>query len=140
MVSGKRIGIILLTVTTRIFLFVAVLVMSLYLSPPFEDLNRIVFDYRKPSGFFGFTLSEAFLALTLSLTLWSGIIFGAIGRKIDYVFIGLVFVLAFWEYSSAENVTPQMYLGLIGVAVLGNFLGYLLKLARQRWLPGVWGS
>lgn len=58
--------------------------------------------------------------------------YGAIGKKVDYIFIGTIFVLGLLEYFSAENVTPQMYLGLFGAAGAGLLIGFVLKLLRKR--------
>ena len=57
-----------------------------------------------------------------------------LSKKIDYAFIIIIFIFALWDYSYPPAVSFLMYIGLIGVALLGNALGYLLKLARLRWV------
>jgi hypothetical protein len=123
----------LLQIAGRAAILVGLVVVSFFVASPFWYINDSLFNYQRPSGFFGFSLTDAFLAWTLSLTFLNAIMFGAIGKKVDYVFIILVTILAFLEYWSADNVTPQMYLGLVGIALVGNAIGYALKLARLKW-------
>ena len=123
-----------LPILGRILLILPILVVSFLSAAPFEYFNDTILGYQTPPGFFGFTIIDGILAWTLSFIFWSGILFGILGKKIDYVPIVLIIALALWMYSGTDNVTPQMYLGLLGVALLGNAIGYILKLARLRWL------
>lgn len=101
----------------------------------FQNFNENIFQYINPPGFFAMaSLAESLLALDLALVFWSGIILGASGKKSDYILIVLIILYALWGYSGTTNVTSQMYLGLIGAAILGNAIGYGLKLARLKWL------
>jgi hypothetical protein len=64
--------------------------------------------------------------------LWISIILGTIGKKIDYVFILSLFILSSLEYFSAENMTMLVYLGLVVATILGNVIGFGLKILRKR--------
>jgi len=135
MVQGTQIVKVIKEILIRVSLLIAVLIAAYFTTDFFHDFNENFFHYINPPGFFSMaSLAEWFLALDLALVFWSGIFFGIMGKNFDYILIGLTILLAFWGYSGTENVTQQMYLGLIGVAVLGSFLGYCLKLARERWL------
>ncbi len=123
-----------MTILSRILLLLLALTVSFFAAVPFEYFNDTILGFQKPVGFFGFTIADGILAWTLSFMFWSGVVFGTFGKRIDYTFIALVALFAFWIYSSTENVTSAMYLGLFGVALLGNAIGYMLKLARLRWV------
>ncbi len=133
MVSGtlikKRAG----TIIIRILLSIVILVLGMLTALPFFEFIQNVFDYQSPSGFFGYAFTDWELAWVLAMIFWSGIIFGSIGKKTDYIFISVFLIFGFWGYLYTENVTPQMYLGLIGVALLGNTIGYMLKIGRRNW-------
>jgi hypothetical protein len=135
MVQGTQAIKVIKDILFRFALLIVVLVATYFSTDIFHNLNDSTFHYINPPGFFAMaSLAEWFLALDLALIFWSGVIFGALGKKSDYIFIVLIILYAFWGYSGTSNVTSQMYLGLIGVAVLGNFLGYILKIGRQNWL------
>ena len=89
-----------------------------------------ILGYQRSSGFFGFSIEHLVLSFIMALILWVSTFFGALGTKVDYWVIGGFLILAFIIF---QGSSINMYLGLIGVALLGNFLGYLLKLARERW-------
>ena len=134
MVSGTRVMKIVGKIFLRLLLLAGVFIITFFTGDLFHSFNENIFHYLNPSGFFSMaSWAEWSLTLVLAAVFWSGILFGSLGKKIDYIFISLVMALALWEYSGTDNVTPQMYLGLIGVALLGNAIGYLLKLARVRW-------
>lgn len=132
MVQGALIKTVI-DVVTRILILLVVLFLSAFTSDPAHDFILNIFHYQNPSGFFAASWAEWSIAWVLTSVFWSGIIFGAIGKKIDYIFNFVIILFALWEYIGAENVTPQMYLGLIGVALLGNALGYALKIGRKNW-------
>ena len=132
MVSEKRTWGIIWNVFKRLFLLFAIFAFALFLQDPFYYFLIHTLHYKEPSFFF---INLYFLGLgwTLSWTFWSGVVFGAFGKKIDYVFILIVFLLSILDFVYTENITPSIYLGLVGVAVLGNVLGYMLKVGRQNW-------
>lgn len=132
MVSNKRNKIIL--VCTRILFFLSVIVMGAFSSGFFYSLNEKIFEYQNPAGFFIPSLADWGLAFALAVVFWSGTLFGLIGKKIDRILILFFILFGLWTYVYTDNITPQMYLGLVGVALLGNTIGYGLKLARLRWL------
>jgi len=132
MVQGTRVIEIIKTVSVRLLLIIPVLFLGALTSSVGHEY-LVFMGYQAPSGFFGFALTEELLAWFLSSIFWSGLIYQTFGKKIDQIFIITIFVIVSWEYFSADNMTWQIYFGLIGVALLGNFLGYLLKLGRERW-------
>ena len=133
MVSGTRAKLILGLL--RVTFCFGVIAIGAYTSGPFYQLNNDVFGYQNPPGFFSIpSLADWILAWVLAMIFWSGIFFGTIGKKIDYILISLFLIFGLWNYLYTDNVTSQMYLGFIGIALLGNALGYLLKLARLRWV------
>ena len=131
MVSGTRAKLMYGLLRTSFIL--ATIVLAAYTTSPFFELNQNVFHYQNPSGFFIASWAEGVLAWVLALIFWSGILFGALGRRIDYILVALFIIFGLWNYFYTDNVTPQMYLGLFGVALLGNAIGYMLKLARLKW-------
>jgi len=132
MVSGKTITHMILGIVARIFILVLSVVLGFFTSAPAHEFNTAFFDFQRPNGFFGFTLADWELAMALSTTFWSGLIFGAIGKRIDYIFIGLTWAFTLWMYATTENVTPAMYGGLAAVALGGLGIGYLLKVLRTK--------
>ena len=125
---------IITEVAFRFFLLILVFTVALFTSDPAHQFLTKYLQYQLPSGFFGLTLADWTLAWTLTSLFWGGVVFGALGKKVDFVFFFLIVLFALWEYTGTENVTSQMYLGLVVVAVVGNAIGYLLKLGRERWL------
>jgi hypothetical protein len=118
----------------RLFLLFAILILSALTSTIAHDVILNIFGYQIPSDFSDTgSWADWSLAFVTTSLFWSGIIFGTFGEKIDYVFVALTILFAAWEYIYSSNITPQMYLGLIGVAVIGNLIGFCLKLARQKW-------
>lgn len=112
---------------------VIVLGLGIFTAFPFHEFNQNFFGYQKPPGFFGFTLADWELAQVLAMIFWSSLIYGTLGKKIDYIFIAIISLFSILDFFYTDNVTPIMYLGLIGVAVLGNTLGYMLKVGRRNW-------
>lgn len=121
-----------LAVTSRLLLLVIVVILSAYTSETAHQLITETFGYQNPSGFFVPSWADSILAWTLTMLFLGAIFFGALGRRIDYIFIGIIILFTIWSFVGTDNVTNQMYLGLIGVAVVGNAIGYALKLARHK--------
>ena len=135
MVQGAQIVGVVQAILIRILLLALVFTAVYFTTDIFHNFNENTFHYINPPGFFSMaSLAEWFLALDLALVFWTGVMFGAVGKKTDYILIATIFLYALWGYSGAANVTQQMYLGLIGVALLGNALGYMLKVGKERWL------
>ncbi len=120
-------------ISIRILLFIVVIVLSYFSS---NITSQFVTDlgYQNPSGFFGFSLTSMFLALWLSLVFWSGVVFGAWGRKVDYIIITAITLFALWDYLSAENLTQELKQTFVISVIAGNLIGYILKLGRERFL------
>jgi hypothetical protein len=132
MVQKSEDAIITRIVLVRVVLFVMVLVVGFYLGTPFESFLTNTLGYKEScTGFFCLNgIETGILALTLSYSLWMGIIFGAAGKKADYILIGIYFFLVALLFSQESGVTWQMYLGLLGVTAVGNLFGYAIKMAR----------
>ncbi len=94
--------------------------------------------YEKPSGFFGFTFADWDVAWFIASTLLAGIIFGTIGKKVDYIFIVIFFILCSLDFFYTDNMTLLVYAGLVGTTVVGNAIGFILKLARQKFFKNSW--
>jgi hypothetical protein len=122
-----------LQVLGRIGLLLGVVLVSMLTSSPAHNLLINTFHYQYPPGFFGFSLNDWELALTMTMPVWGGIVFAGIGKKIDYIFILLIFTLSFIKFAGSSNVTLDMYGALVGAALIGIFLGYVLKVARLHW-------
>jgi hypothetical protein len=124
---------IFLAILLRLVLVIIAIVISIFFFPlTFQGLLIETLKYQTPSGFFGFTLTESILSLFMVSMLWISIILGTIGKKIDYVFILSLFILSSLEYFSAENMTMLVYLGLVVATILGNVIGFGLKILRKR--------
>lgn len=132
MVQRSRDTIITRAVLLRVLLFVSILVIGFYEGRLFLSFLTDKLNYKEVCS--GFCFLEGFgaglLALTLSYSFWFGVIFGAVGKKADYIVIGVFFILALVMF---YGLSFQIYLGLIGVALLGNAIGYILKIGRENW-------
>jgi len=135
MVQKSPTVITLLSILYRIFLFIAVIVIAFYTSPFFLDILEKYLGYITPSGFLGFTLADWGVSIELATVFWAGTIFGTLGRKWDYLLIAFFFVFALVDYIGSESATVPMYIGLIATLLIGNAIGFVLKLARQKFLP-----
>ncbi len=123
----------------RFSLVCVIVYIAAQISPLFQDLNSHLFHYKTPIGFFDMaSWADSILALCLGLNLLGGIILGVIGKKTDYVIISGIFLFGLWNYTGTGNVTLDMYLGLIGTLVLGNVIGFGLKLARRKFFKDSW--
>jgi hypothetical protein len=122
-------------VILRIVLFIIIILGSAFICEPFYNFLTETLAYTRPSGFFGFTFADWELAWFLTFTLLGGIIFGALGKKIDYFFIAILIALDIWEWTGTENITPSIWMLLIAVIVGSNAIGFALKLLRQKFLP-----
>lgn len=92
------------------------------------------FDFIDPGGFFGFSLADWEVTWVFSVILLSGVVFGTLGRKIDYFLIGILTLFGIYDYSVPIS-SPKMYLVLALAIVAGNIIGFTLKLLRHRFLP-----
>lgn len=101
--------------------------MLIYKYPPFDEIFAIsqvlYIDY------------ALLLAWALSVVFWSSVIFSFLGKATDYVFVAMFLLFGVYVYINTEDVTPLMYLALLGVAVVGNLIGYALKVARMHFFP-----
>ena len=135
MVSGIRVKQIGLDIILRSLFLLAALFAAAYAPSINSYFLEYSLDYQRSGGFFGFSIENVIIELIFSFILWASILFGAIGKKIDYLLIVSFIILAVIAfYNSSASLNIKMYLGLIGVALLGNAIGYMLKLARLRWL------
>lgn len=136
MVQKQRISLIVWYIFLRIFLFVGVVLISVYTSEySLGLLDKL--GYQTPNVIWGGNLVDASIELGFVMAFWSGIILGILGRKIDYILIILFLLFGFWDFYTTETVTTNMYIGLISAAILGNAIGFGLKLLRQKFLPGL---
>ena len=117
----------------RIFLLFVVIALGAFTALPTHTFVIDSLRFENPSDFFGSSWADWSLAWILASLFWGGIVFGVSGKKIDYFFTLLLSVIGFLGFVYTKNVMPLMYLGLVGVAVLGNVLGYMLKVGRQNW-------
>jgi hypothetical protein len=119
-----------------IFLCLAVWIAA-YTSSFALDILKNNLGYVTPDSIFDVNFSDMFISLDFALVFWSGVFFGNLGRKIDYILIAIIFVLGLWEFVGTPNATLAMHLGLVGAVVFGNAIGFGLKLLRQRFLPNI---
>jgi hypothetical protein len=122
------------SILIRIVVLLPIAVVSFYLQDPFYSFLIKTLHYQEPSSFFGFNLYVFGIGWVLSWMFWSGIVYGSMGKKIDMIFLALIFIFSVWNVYATENVTPIIYLGLIGVALVGSAIGFGIKLIRQRFL------
>ena len=134
MVQGTRVGLIIWAIVWRFLVFVSIVIISLFLQDPFYSFLINTLHYQEPAGFFGFSPYFFGLGWVLSWMFWSTIVYGTIGSKFDYLFVLFVFAFSLLNFFFTENVNTTTYLGLVGVALLGNALGYMLKVGKERWL------
>ncbi len=135
MATKSRTTLIVGGILLRIILLCIVSVLAYYSIPFFLNILEKYLGYTTPSGFFGFTLSDGFVSLDLGLLFWGSLIFGALGKKTDYLLTILLLASALWEYIGLETITKNMYLGLVATLLIGSAIGFALKLARQKFLP-----
>lgn len=120
----------------RALLLIVIMVVGFLFVP--NQIHSFVVNtlgYRNPPGFFGFTFNDWGIASGFFMIFLVGIVFGTLGKKIDYIFIALVFVLMSLNNYFTENMTWTVYFGFVGAAILGNLIGYLFKQARLHLSP-----
>ncbi len=78
------------------------------------------------------------LSWDMASIFWAGILYGTLGKKIDYIFITGLFILCSLDFFFTENMTPLVYSGLVGATVLGVVIGYIINIARKRLFPTSW--
>ena len=134
--SAKSVG---LGILLRILFLVLALGIGVFFFPfTIHDFVVNTLGYQKPSGFFGYSFADWEIAWLLCSVLWAGIIFGTLGKKVDYIFFSVIFFFTLWDYSYPPAVPFKVYLGLMGGAAIGNVIGFGLKLARQRFFKDSW--
>ena len=120
----------------RVALLCVTVFVAAYTSPTALEILKNYLGYQAPSGFFwGTSLSDDFVSIVFTLSFWSGIIFGTLGKWWDYLLISLFVALAVWEFTGLATITVPMLIGLAISIILGNAIGFALKLLRQKFLP-----
>jgi len=135
MAQKHPVAIVAWKILLRIVLFCMMVYLAAYESVFALNILWNYLGYVTPEGFFGFTFTDDFVSVELPLVLFGSIFFGVLGKKIDYILIFLILLQALWEYNSTSTVTYGMFWGLVGAAIIGNVIGLILKLLRQRFLP-----
>jgi hypothetical protein len=125
----------------RIILFLVVIGFGVFFFP--NTIHGFVINtlgYQNgPVGLFDMAnLGDWEVSFLLSSVFWFGIIFGTLGKKIDYILFLVFFIFALWDYFYPPAASYEVFLGLIGAAVLGNIIGFILKLARKKLFPTSW--
>lgn len=118
----------------RFFLLLSALIISIWLADPFEIFLKTTLDYKGSGGFFGFDISSAILAVIMSWLFLGSILLSYLGRKADYVLSGILFLFSLFLFSRSGEISQQIYMSLIPLSLLGNAIGYGLKLLRQKVL------
>lgn len=124
-----------LKILSRIGFSVATPLLAFYTSDISLEILKNYLAYTTPLVDWGDLLVDASIAVSLGMVFWGALLFGAIGKKVDYLFIFLFTLFGFLNFYITETVTIQMYLGLIAAIIIGNAIGFALKLLRQRFLP-----
>lgn len=135
MVQKSRIAVKFLWAVVRIALFVGIIALSAFISDPFHSLILDHLHYQIPEGFFSGSWADWSLAWVLTNVFLSGVIFGTLGKKIDYAFIAAAIGIAIWEFTGTANVTSALYITLLTTIAISNIVGFCLKLVRERFLP-----
>jgi hypothetical protein len=135
MASKHPVAVIVWKISLRFIFLIAVFTFAFYCSDVSFEILKKYLGYITPPGFFGFTLADFFVSLELGSVFISGIMFGALGQIIDYPVTLLFLIWGLWDYHGIPTVTTNMYLGLLGAIIIGNLIGFALKLFRQRFLP-----
>lgn len=126
-----------LGIVLRVILLIGIIFGSAFILYPFHNLIVGSLSYKIPEGFFQTSTADWELSWLLTSTLIGGMIFGTLGKKIDYIFIAMFIALDIWEWTGTENITLQIWFVLVAVILAGNIIGFALKLLRQRFLPKV---
>ena len=136
MVQRSRTITIALDVVFRLLGLVPILIISSFIYLPFYDLIKNYLRYSEPGTIFiSFGgLGTHLMAIEMAFVFLLGMIFGAIGKKVDYIFIATFFALISLHSFAAANVTVIVYLSFIFITVFGISVGFGLKLVRQKFL------
>lgn len=134
MVQKSRIGLVIWYILLRIFFLCLLVWVAGELYSPTLDLLKNNLGYHTPNSFLDVFINWA-AAWDLDSVFLACIFFGILGGRIDYFIITIFIILGFWDFHGIETVNIQMYLGLFGAAVLGNAIGFGLKLLRKKFLP-----
>jgi hypothetical protein len=135
MVQKSRTGSIIWKVSLRLLALFISFFIAIWGSSTAIVILKNYLGYVTPEGFFGFTLTDDFVSLDLMLVFLSGIFLGTLGKKADYFIFIVIFLQALWEYNGTSTITDAMFFGLFGAALIGNAIGFGLKLLRQKFLP-----
>ena len=122
------------TAFIRVVLLIVVVVITWLTSIFFWEIIKNYLGYQTPEVFFSF-VTDLVVIFGFGLIFWGSIMFGALGRRWDYLIIIVLTGWGFYSYTFIEEGTARMFLGLIGAAIIGNAIGFALKLLRQRFLP-----
>ncbi len=126
---------ITLAILSRILLLLAAVICGAFF---FQiTIHEFVVDtlkYQLPSGFFGFTFADWDISWFIASSFLAGIFFGTLGKKMDYVFIITFFGLSSLDFLYTENMTALIYSALVAATVIGNVIGFGLKLLKQKYL------
>ena len=120
-------------IISRVCLLVATFILSLWGATPFEIFLKTFINFQETNGFFGFTFSSAILGFFLSWVFLSGLILFILGKKLDYFFFGTILLFTVFIFIRTPNVTLSIYFSLILTTLAGIIIGYILKLARQKF-------
>ncbi|HVZ75850.1 MAG TPA: hypothetical protein VG934_01100 [Candidatus Paceibacterota bacterium] len=124
----------------RILLVFAALVIGGFFFPiTIENFVTHTLGYHNPPGFLDMpSWADWSLSWDMASIFWAGILYGTLGKKIDYIFITGLFILCSLDFFFTENMTPLVYSGLVGATVLGVVIGYIINIARKRLFPTSW--
>ena len=135
MVQKHSALIIFWRILLRIIFLIVVFLIAGYESQFAFSVLQDYLGYQTPDIFWGGGLVDSFISFELSFIFLSGILFGALGRKIDYLLNAIFIIYGLWDYNGTSTVTYGMFWGLVGAAIIGNIIGFVLKLLRQKFLP-----
>jgi hypothetical protein len=135
MVQNSQFALIIWKISIRIIILIITVVVANQTFPQGLEILQNYLGYKTPDVIWGENLVDGIVAIGFGVVFWGGILFGSLGKKVDYFFILIFIVLGLWDFWTTSTVTTAMYLGLIGAAVVGNVIGFVLKVLRQKFLP-----
>lgn len=126
--------IILPKIVIRTFLLLFVFISTWYSSDFFLYILVKYLGYINPNDYFSFLL-DALVSVSIGSVFLGSIVFGSLGKKFDYFLISLIFIAASIAFFYSEKSTSSMFVGLAIAALLGNTIGFGLKLLRKKYFP-----
>jgi hypothetical protein len=135
MVQNSRAWLIVWKIFLRIVVLILVAFIANFESPLALEILKNNLGYITPEGFFGFNLTDDFVSFELALVFVSGVFLGLLGKVADYILIIFFILFAAYDYFSVTSLTNLMTFGFVGAVLLGNAIGFGLKLLRQKFLP-----